>query len=170
MRVKARFPVRWSLLVGTFVLGGAMLLSSCSSPFGSPSSIRYDSNGERIYFTATSSSGRPVTSSGGIMMMHQMACVNCHGPQGRGGRVNMMMWVLDVPDITWHNLTEEEGHDEPEGAAGHEEHPPYTEETLKQAITEGVDPGGEPLDEAMPRWRMSEADLNDLIKFIKTLE
>ncbi len=103
-------------------------------------------------------------------MMHQLACVNCHGPDGRGGRVNMMMWTLDVPDITWHNLTQEEEHDEPAGAGEHEEHPPYTEETLKRAITKGLNPANEPLDEAMPRWRMSEADLDDLVDFIKTLD
>ena len=52
----------------------------------------------------------------------------------------------------------------------HEEHPPYTEETLKSAITKGINPAGEPLDEEMPRWRMSEQDLDDLVDFIKTLE
>ncbi len=52
----------------------------------------------------------------------------------------------------------------------HEEHPPYTEETLKSAITRGINPAGDPLDEAMPRWRMSGQDLDDLVVFIKTLE
>jgi mono/diheme cytochrome c family protein len=150
-------------------LAGALLLASCSSPLGAGTNISYSSNGERIYFTATSSSGRTITSSGGIMM-HQMACVNCHGPDGHGGRVNMMMWTLDVPDITWHNLTGEAGHDEPEGGEEHEEHPPYTEESLKRAITRGIDPAGEPLDRAMPRWRMSQADLDDLVDFIKVLD
>ena len=103
-------------------------------------------------------------------MMHQLACVNCHGPGGKGGRVNMMMWSLDVPDITWDNLTEAEEHDEEEAAGEHEGHPPYTDETLRAAITRGVDPAGEPLDEAMPHWRMSDADLDDLVGFIKTLQ
>ena len=81
----------------------------------------------------------------------------------------MMMWSFDTPDITWGNLTEEHHEDEP-GENEHEEHPPYTEETLKRAIAKGLDPAGEPLDEAMPRWRMSERDLDDLVEFIKTLE
>jgi len=78
-----------------------------------------------------------------------------------------MMWRFNTPDITWDNLTQEEHHEEEEE---HEEHPPYTEETLKRAITRGIDPAGEPLDELMPRWRMSERDLDDLVEFIMTLE
>jgi hypothetical protein len=81
----------------------------------------------------------------------------------------MMMWSFNVPNITWDNLTEEEHHEEPEGGEEHEEHPPYTEETLKLAITRGINPAGEHLDEEMPRWQMSERDLGDLVDFIKTL-
>lgn len=55
------------------------------------------------------------------------------------------------------------------GGEAHQEHPPYTEETLKRAITRGLDPAGEPLDDLMPRWSISEADLNDLVAFLKTL-
>ncbi len=159
-----------ALKVAGPALVGALLLSSCSSPFGTAVNVNYSSNGERIYFSATSVSGRAITSSGGIMMMHQLACANCHGAAGRGGRVNMMMWTLEVPSITWDGLTAEPGHDEDEDTGEHDEHPPYTEDTLKRAITRGLDPGGEPLDEAMPRWRMSETDLDDLVDFIKTLD
>ena len=103
------------------------------------------------------------------MMRYRTACVNCHGGEGKGGRVTMMMWSFRTPDITWDNLTKEEEHREPEQEE-HEEHPPYTEETLKSAITRGINPAGEPLDDRMPRWRMSEQDLDDLVDFIKTLK
>lgn len=82
----------------------------------------------------------------------------------------MMMSYFDTPNITWDVLTQEEEHEEEPGKTEHEEHPPYTEETLKRAITKGIDPAGEPLDDEMPRWRMSEQDLDDLVEFIKTLE
>ncbi len=104
------------------------------------------------------------------MMFRRTTCVSCHGPEGTGGRVNMMMWSFNTPDITWDNLTEAAGHGEETGEDEHEEHPPYTEETLKRAITKGIDPAGEPLDEEMPHWQMSEADLSDLVAFIKTLD
>ena len=119
----------------------------------------FQSNGQRIYFTATSSSGQPIIPEGFTMMMHRIACVDCHGPEGKGGQVSMMMQSFDVPAIAWPELT---GH--------HEDHPPYTVETVKQAITQGVDPAGNELDEFMPRWRISDQDLNDLIDFLKGLK
>ena len=103
-------------------------------------------------------------------MMRPITCANCHGPEGRGGRVTMMMARFDVPDITWDKLTQEENHAEKPDNDEHEEHPPYTEETLKSAITRGINPAGEPLDDEMPHWSMSGQDLDDLVGFIKTLD
>ncbi len=77
----------------------------------------------------------------------------------------MMMQTFEVPDITWHHLTEE-AHDE----AVAEEHPPYNEASIKIAILEGINPAGEPLDSEMPRWQMSPRDLQDLVDYIKTLD
>ena len=124
----------------------------------------YALNGERIYFTAESSSGKPIDRIGGLFFMQRIACVTCHGEDGKGGRVVMMMWDIDVPDITWHHLTEEEHENGAEG------HPPYTEESLKRAITDGIEPDGENLNEFMPRWVMADEDLDDLVEFLKTLD
>jgi len=118
-------------------------------------------NGQRIYFYSTSNSGEHITYSNGpgMMMQGQLACVNCHGTEGHGGKVNFMMRTYDIPDITWPELT---GH--------HMDHEPYTEDTIKRAIVQGVDPAGHQLEYPMPLWRMSEADLNDLISYMKTLK
>lgn len=174
---KARFlTIRIFLILATLVLG-LTNATSCSFSYRGIADFRpgpFASNGERIYFTAESSSGTPIRYSGGVTMMmnSRNTCADCHGADGKGGRITMMMMSsFQTPDITWDNLTEAElegghGGDEEE----HQEHPPYTEETLKSAITEGVNPAGESLDEEMPRWQMSELDLNDLVEFIKTLE
>lgn len=82
----------------------------------------------------------------------------------------MMMWSFKTHDITWNNLTEAGNYKGEPAKEEHEEHPLYTEETLKIAITRGIDPSGEPLDELMPRWRMSERDLDKLVDFIKALK
>jgi cytochrome c oxidase subunit 2 len=71
------------------------------------------------------------------------------------------MWRYDVPNITWPELT---------GPDPDMQHPPYPVETLKRAITQGLDPGGNPLEYTMPRWQMSEQDLNDPVSFIKILK
>jgi cytochrome c oxidase subunit 2 len=132
-------------------------ITASPTPGGSPSV----SNGQRVYFYSTSASGERITYTAGPEMMMQapLACVTCHGPKGRGGTVQFMMQTFDVPNITWPELT-----------AQHMDHAPYTEETLKQAITQGIDPAGNPLEYPMPRWQMSEQDLNDLISFIETLK
>ena len=117
----------------------------------------FTSNGQRIYYTATSSSGQPIVPQGFVMMMHRIACVDCHGPEGKGGTVYMMMRSFDVPNITWPVLT-----------APYEDHAPYTEETVKRAITQGLDPAGKQLEEFMPRWQISAQDLNDLLSFLET--
>jgi cytochrome c oxidase subunit II len=137
-------------------------------PTGWPTGGRqFSANGERIYFTSTSASNRPIRYEGGPrggMMMHPLSCANCHGPEGQGGRVTMMMQSFESPAITWHALTEDEHGD------GDHEHPPYTEETVKQAITRGLDPAGDRLDRLMPRWNMSAGDLDDLVDYLKTLD
>jgi cytochrome c oxidase subunit II len=122
----------------------------------------YSSNGKRIYFTSVSASGDPITYSGGpatMMQRGRLACVDCHGSKGKGGTINMMMQRIEVPGITWTELTSPDS-----------DHPPFTEETLKRAITRGVDETGEALKYPMPRWQMSDSDLNDLVGFIKTLK
>jgi cytochrome c oxidase subunit 2 len=93
------------------------------------------------------------------MMQGRLACVNCHGPKGKGGTINMMMQRFDVSNITWTELT-----------SPGSDHPPFTEEAVKRAITQGIDETGADLKYPMPRWQMSDSDLNDLVIFLKTLK
>jgi cytochrome c oxidase subunit II len=174
-------------VIGLLLLAGIILLLNYSgylgptfswgfrSPMMGPSNRplqRYESNGERIYFTGTSDSGGVIRSDRpgmGRMMAGGMACVDCHGEDGRGSTFSMMMGTYEAPDIRYSTLTAED-HGGEEGEGEHDEHPPYTDETIKRAITDGIDPGGEALEWPMPRWEMSESDLNDLLAFLKTLE
>jgi mono/diheme cytochrome c family protein len=114
-------------------------------------------NGKNIYLTSESNSGELISYTGGLGMM-RLACVNCHGIQGHGGSVRLMMRTFDVPSITWPSLTTAE-----------EDRPAYTESTLKKAISTGVDSAGKQLKEPMPVWQLSDSDFNDLIAYIKTL-
>ena len=77
----------------------------------------------------------------------------------------MMMQVIEVPDIRYETLTSEAHGEHSEG-----EHEPYDEAAIKRAITEGVAPDGEKLDWPMPRWSMSDQDLDDLVAFLRTLD
>jgi cytochrome c oxidase subunit II len=159
------------LVAGTYLIAsaffsptwGARPMHGFTLPFFSRS---FESNGERIYFTGSSRIGPPITSQmPGMHRMRQssMSCATCHGPDGRGGTVRMMMTTINAPDIRYHTLTEGD-HDDDHG------HPAYTDEDIIRAITLGVNPDGEALEWAMPRWSMSDEQLQDLLDFLKTLE
>ncbi len=159
----------------------ALLLVACGPVGRNIPAGRYASNGERIYFTGSSANG-PISYTGGSfggmmgrgpgMMGGRLACADCHGPDGRGGERVVHMAVINAPDIRWATLSESEHGEQGnhgQGEDGEMDHPPFTEETFKRAVTQGLDPGGNPLDPAMPRWNMSDQDLGDLIAFLKTL-
>jgi hypothetical protein len=46
---------------------------------------------------------------------------------------------------------------------------PYSLADFKLAVEDGKHPDGEELNSDMPRWKMSDADLQDLLAFLKTL-
>ncbi len=143
-----------------------LLLAACASrpqtagPNGTAwGSGAFSSNGERIYFTSTSERGTTITYAGGpssnnwMMGNGQLACASCHGPSGQGGKHSMgMMQVMDAKDIRWSVLQ-----------------PEFNAEKFRLAVTKGQDPNGTPLNTDMPRWNISDADLVDLIAYLKTL-
>jgi hypothetical protein len=154
-----------NIAFGVFAVFVALLMA-CSSPqhpVGShgtawgPGSFR--SNGERIYFTATSGRGTSITytggpaSNGGMMVNGRLACASCHGAGGQGGKHYMrMMDVMDAKDIRWSALKEE-----------------FDFEKFKAAVTKGQDPDGTQLKTEMPRWNIGDEDLTDLIAYLQTL-
>jgi hypothetical protein len=158
-----------------------LLLAACvprSAPVGQGGTAwgqgAFDSNGERIYFTATSERGGRITYAGGpgmggMMMGGTLACASCHGPTGQGGQHIMHMQVMDAPDIRWPALVGEAG----EGHGGEEDHEGYAADydfdTFRLAVVEGKHPDGEPLNADMPRWTMNEKDLSDLLDYLKSL-
>nr|WP_284143614.1 cytochrome c [Vibrio alginolyticus] len=91
--------------------------------------------------------------------MHLTACADCHGVHREGGRRMYPFFWLTAPPLTTEALLGD--HDD-----GHGDHDAYTRESLKRVITYGVDPSGEQLDSTMPRWLMSEADLDDLVDYL----
>jgi mono/diheme cytochrome c family protein len=125
----------------------------------------YSSNGERIFNTGVNDQGQPIPFYGGPMWLsaHGGSCVNCHGPEGRGGRPVMMLRAIPA-DIRYDSLIS--GKYDPAGEAG----TPYTDELIIRAIREGVDPDGKPLDQGMPRWQMTDKDVRDVVDYLKQLK
>lgn len=148
---------------GTCLLAALAVLLAATAACGL-GQRSYSSNGERIFFTGVNSRGERISYEGGFGMMMGMtraSCAQCHGSDGQGRRTMM----FTTPNITYRNLTDPEGMLEPDGERGHT----YSDDMIRRAITQGLDAEGEPLDSAMPRWRMNDQDLNDAIDYLKTL-
>ena len=156
-----------AIAIALLIVVTALLLAGCAlskKPTESGGTAwgagAFSSNGERIYFTATSERGTKITYTGGpgsnSWMMGgggRLACASCHGTDGRGGLHSMsMMQKMDAKDIRWSVL---EGEFDPE--------------KFRLAVVEGKDPDGTQLKTDMPRWNISNADLADLIDYLKTL-
>ncbi|MBT5034607.1 MAG: c-type cytochrome [Rhodospirillaceae bacterium] len=129
--------------------------------------VEFQTNGERIYFTGTSSSGIQISANGGgmHMQMHGGGCVTCHGADRQGRRLMPNFWTV-APPLTAAALFK--GHDDSLNEDGHGEHESYDDTSLQRAITKGVDPSGEQLDREMPRWTIAAQDIADLIGFLKS--
>jgi cytochrome c oxidase subunit 2 len=153
------------------------LLVSCNGRYdhgsvnGGNESTVFVSNGERIYFTGTSTSGLPISASGGDgsmngmhRQMHGGGCAGCHGADREGQRLWPQFWNK-APALSVDALFGDDGHGV--GGDGHGNHANYDADSLRLAITQGLDPAGESLDSAMPRWSMSAADLDELITFLQ---
>ena len=124
-----------------------------------------ESRGKEIYLLGASKSGKQILAYIGDSSLEvpgsSMACANCHGTAGQGKPEG----GIDPSNITWEALTKPYGVTHSSGR----KHPAYTERGLELAITRGVDPGGNKLLNAMPRYQMSKEDLADLIVYIKRL-
>jgi ABC-type branched-subunit amino acid transport system substrate-binding protein len=89
-------------------------------------------------------------------------CANCHGSDGRGRPEG----GVRPANITWSELTKPYGHEHDNGRR----HSAFDEASLKRALTQGVDPDGNPLDGVMPRVELSDRDFHALVAYLKKLE
>ena len=89
-------------------------------------------------------------------------CVNCHLAGGAGQSEG----GVRSADISWFTLTKEYGGPRPSGRA----HPPYTDESVRKAVTGGLDPAGNVLASAHPRYDMDREDLDDLLAYMKVMD
>jgi mono/diheme cytochrome c family protein len=123
-------------------------------------------NGEQLYFRSIDNQGKSITYTGGpafggMMMGAYLTCASCHGPEAHGGKHIMHMQVMDAPPIYYDGLVEMAKSDAGKST--------YTIEDFRKAVIQGKDVDGSALNQDMPRWQMSDQDLNDLFAFLQTL-
>ncbi len=124
-----------------------------------------EARGKQLYLTGESPSGKPVKALVGPESTElsgtEVPCAGCHGEDGQGRPEGGI-----VPtDITFEHLTLAYGHNHDNGR----KHPAFTAETIITAVNGGVDPAGNRLDSAMPRYTLSGSDSADLIAYLKRL-
>ena len=124
-----------------------------------------ESRGKEIYLLGTSKSGKEILAYISDPSLEvpgsSMPCANCHGLTGQGKPEG----GIDPSNITWETLSKPYGVIHKNGR----KHPAYTARALELAVTRGLDPAGNKLLHAMPRYLMSKEDLADLVVYLKRL-
>ncbi|GAB4237996.1 MAG: ABC transporter substrate-binding protein [Deltaproteobacteria bacterium] len=149
---------------GMVLIGVGLLLGGAIAAAGAEGLTGAQKRGKRIYNEGMGRKPIDVFLAGqGIRGKGRaFPCVNCHRAGGRGGREG----GVRSADISYFNLTKEYRGVRASGRA----HPAYTDDTLRRAITSGVDPAGNRLNPAHPRFAMAREDLDDLLAYLKGME
>ncbi len=120
--------------------------------------------GKQIYTQGTSASGVEIKAAlgddGNEVPASALPCAGCHGRDGRGGKEG---------GVRPSDLTPEALGRPAAGGTGGRRHPPYDDRLLVRAIAMGLDPAGNRLHVAMPRYRLTRQDAADLLAYLKRL-
>ncbi|NKB65267.1 MAG: ABC transporter substrate-binding protein [Gammaproteobacteria bacterium] len=117
-------------------------------------------NGRQIFREGTSATGQQINArlaDGEKVNAALLPCINCHGADATGREEG----GFNTPDITWDALTK------PYRAF------PYDQRTFSLAISRGERPGTaakETLASIMPRYSLSQYDLESLIAYLKVVD
>ena len=123
-----------------------------------------EARGKIIYTTGRGAAGRLLyfrllTAGERALPASRIVCANCHGADGKGGREGNIV----MADITYGTLSRPL----PASPPWNKARAAYTDALLARAITQGVDSSGQQLDSSMPRWILSDPELQDLLKYLK---
>jgi len=129
--------------------------------------------GERIYRKGILPSGAPVQAERGdgvALDASGVACVNCHKRSGLGTKEGQRA----IPPVAGIYLfqpraTNGDDLDLPFVESMKADRDPYTEATAARAIREGVGADGKPLNYLMPRYNLDDAQLADVVAYLKQL-
>jgi ABC-type branched-subunit amino acid transport system substrate-binding protein len=120
--------------------------------------------GKQIYLRGESPSGKTITAMLGDFDVpaSTMSCGGCHGSRGEGKTEG----GVSAGNLTWTNLVKAYGHTHPSGR----KHGAFDEKLFTRSLIQGLDPAGNELAVAMPRFEMSPEDMADLISYLKRID
>ena len=120
--------------------------------------------GKQIYSAGTRPTGGAMTAvlgeGGAEVPASELPCAGCHGSDGRGGREG---------GVRPADLTREALRQPAAGGGDGRRRPAYSDRSLIRAVTMGIDPAGNALQVAMPRYRLTRQDAADLLAYLERL-
>ena len=151
---------RYHMLAVIGLAAGGLLTSAWAGDF-TPEEQR----GKQLYREGVGADGTsPMATIGQgsvTLSATKVPCASCHGPDGLGRPEAGVI----PSNITWTHLTKPYGLRHDNGRS----HPPYTPAAFVRAVTSGIDPAGNALDPAMPRYTLNEQAAHDLAAYLKRL-
>lgn len=153
-----------ALCLSAIVAGEAAQPKTAESPQQARPLTPSERRGRAIYLRGETSDSKQIMAMVGDLEVpaSTIHCAGCHGRRGEGKTEG----GVSAGNLTWSNLTKSYGHTHPTGR----KHGPFNEPAFINSVVRGVDPSGNNLLVAMPRYRMSIEDMNDLLAYIKRLE
>jgi ABC-type branched-subunit amino acid transport system substrate-binding protein len=120
-----------------------------------------EARGKAIYLRGESRSGGDITAkiAGMDVPASTLTCAGCHGVRGEGKTEG----GVTAGNLRWSHLLEPHTH--PTGRR----HAAFDQASFARAVSDGVDPAGNELAVAMPRFQMSSEDMADLVAYLHRL-
>jgi cytochrome c oxidase subunit 2 len=116
----------------------------------SPASFNYLADGRSIFQTGRNIEGVQITAQSAPLFNK---CSACHRADGSGG-IHLIGGAVGA-DLRHRALVTDQKH-------------PYSLALLERAISTGVDSDGQQLNLAMPRWRLSQRDIQAVAQYVLT--
>jgi mono/diheme cytochrome c family protein len=137
------------MLTRTTLLLLVCLLAACGHVPAAKNRDTLADNGKLIYQTGKDAAGMQIAAAKTPL---RPSCTACHGANGSGG-VHLPGGAVSA-DLRQHALT-----------VAQKAHP-YTIALLERAISTGIDNNGQVLNAVMPRWKLSQRDLQDVAQYV----
>jgi ABC-type branched-subunit amino acid transport system substrate-binding protein len=152
------------IVAALLVLACAVITLRTGDAAQSPPLTPQERRGKALYLRGESAAGREVSALVGELDVPAatVPCAGCHGLRGEGKTEA----GVTAGALTWSQLTRPDGHTHPTGR----KHGPFNETSFVRAVVNGLDPAGNALLVAMPRYKLAPEDLADLLAYLKRIE
>ncbi|WP_164651832.1 c-type cytochrome [Thiorhodococcus mannitoliphagus] len=151
------------LLIGSVAMGGQPPLAADSAELSEAVAI-----GKRMYREGLLPSGGLMSGmvAGDVRLTGtQVICGACHRRSGLGAAEGQEVAPAIIGEMLYQPLRTPTSRN----PLAPMQRPAYTDATLKRAIREGIDAAGQPLDPLMPRYPLTDAELDILLTYLKSL-